>query len=104
MSSDTTRARTVRRLGWLLGDGRWRVRTVDPEMNETTVDLTDRALQARLDVAENRLLGAKKTLDNKLERTRHPHFGAAMTRDELVSAVRDDLLEVYAWVIGVKTS
>jgi hypothetical protein len=39
MSSDTTRARTVRRLGWLLGDGRWRVRTVDPEMTETTVDL-----------------------------------------------------------------
>jgi hypothetical protein len=73
-------------------------------MTETTVDLTHAALQARVDVAENRLLGAQKTLDNKLERTRHPHFGATMTRDELVRAVRDDLLEVYAWVIGVKTS
>jgi len=104
MSSDVGRARTVRRLGWLLGDGRWRVRTVDPEMTETTVDLTDRALQHRLDVAENRLLGAQSSLDAIIDRTRHPHFGATMTRDELVRAVRDDLLEVYAWVIGVKTS
>jgi len=102
MSSDVEgRARTVRRLGWLLGDGRWRVRTVDPEMTETTVDLS---VQHRLDVAENRLLGAQSSLNNIIDRTRHPHFGATMTRDELVRAVRDDLLEVYAWVIGVKTS
>jgi len=84
MSSDTTRARTVRRLGWLLGDGRWRVRTVDPEMTETTVDLS---VQHRLDVAENRLLGALVKVDAVLGRTddrRH----------------RDDLLDIRLRLTG----
>jgi len=87
MSSDTTRARTVRRLGWLLGDGRWRVRTVDPEMTETTVDLTARALQARLDVAENRILGAVTKVDAVLGRTEDRRH-------------RDDLLDIRLRLTG----
>jgi hypothetical protein len=89
MSSDTTR--TVRRLGWLLGDGRWRVRNVDPEgaVNETTVDLTHAALQARLDVAENRLLGAVTKVDAVLDRTKDRRQ-------------RDDLLDIRLRLTGGK--
>jgi len=68
--------------------------------DETTVDPT----RAALDAAANRLINAKATLDAVLERTRHRHYGATMTRAELVAAFRDQLLEVYADVIGVKTS
>jgi hypothetical protein len=78
---------------------------VDPEVrviDETTVDRM--ALQRMLDNAENRLVNAQTTLNAVIDRTRHPHFGAAMTREELVGQFRDYLLEVYADVIGVKTS
>jgi hypothetical protein len=83
---------------------------VDPEArvtDEDTAEAYERMLantERALEVLENRLVCAQATLNAVIDRTRHPHFGAAMTREELVGQFRDYLLEVYADVIGVKTS
>jgi hypothetical protein len=56
-------------------------------MTETTVDLTARALQARLDVAENRILGAVTKVDAVLGRTEDRRH-------------RDDLLDIRLRLTG----
>jgi len=100
MSSDTTRARTVRRLGWLLGDGRWRVRTVDPEMNETTVDLgAPSRLLVQLERAENQLLGIQAKVEAILARAANRRRWG-MTVDEVLADIKHELFEVHVIATG----
>lgn len=75
--------------------GRWRLRAGDRRLTRATpvaaVDEADLAYQQMLDNAENRLINARATLDAILSRTTDRRH-------------RDDLLDVYADVIGVKRS
>lgn len=72
----------------------------DPAMNETTVDLTHTALQARMDVAENRLLSVECHTQNLLAHLAERRRWSGMTHEQLLGAVKSELFEVYLIATG----
>jgi len=91
------RTRTVRRLGWLRGDGGWRVRAVDPEarvIDEDTAEAYERMLastERALDLMEGRVVAAMAKVDAVLGRTKDRRQ-------------RDDLLDIRLSLTGRTTS
>lgn len=72
-------------------------------MTDTTVDLGRAALQHRVDVAENRLLGVQARVEAVLAHLAERRRWAGKTRDEALGEVKSELFELHLIATGNAT-